>query len=109
MSNAALLTAEEFMAMPSNGHAYELVKGELRETMPGGGFHGRIHLEIGGLLREHVRPRNLGVLMGAETGFRISRDPDTVRAPDLAFMTRERWEAQKNPDGFLEGAPDLAV
>lgn len=51
----------------------------------------------------------LGEVFAAETGFRISRMPDTIRAPDFAFLRGERWESLERRDGYIEGAPDLAV
>jgi Uma2 family endonuclease len=60
-------------------------------------------------LGEYVRTHRLGHVCGAETGFRIARTPDTVRAPDVAFIRRERQGATPSSDGFFEGAPDLAV
>jgi Uma2 family endonuclease len=56
-----------------------------------------------------VEEHGLGEVMAAETGFRISRDPETVRAPDVAFVTRERFATIEDDTGFLPLAPDLAV
>jgi Uma2 family endonuclease len=56
-----------------------------------------------------VRANELGRVFGAETGFRIARDPDTVRAPDLAFVSHSRLPAGRSPDGYLDLAPDLVV
>ncbi|MCS6911512.1 MAG: Uma2 family endonuclease, partial [Anaerolineales bacterium] len=59
-------------------------------------------------LAAFVESRNLGVVTLAETGFQLSRDPDTVRAPDVAFIRSERWP-KKPPKGYLTFAPDLVV
>lgn len=56
-----------------------------------------------------VRQHNLGRVTAAETGFVLARDPDTVRAPDAAFVTSERVTQQQRREGFFEGAPELAV
>jgi Uma2 family endonuclease len=48
------------------------------------------------------------VLTG-EPGFRLRTNPDTVRAPDVAFVRRERVPARGTQRGYFEGAPDLAV
>ena len=61
------------------------------------------------LLLSHIRQRELGFVFGAETGFIISRDPDTVRAPDAAFVAAKRLPGGVATSGFLEMAPDLAV
>ena len=60
-------------------------------------------------LGHHVKARGLGVMCGAETGFVLERDPDTVLAPDVAFVRRERIPASGLPATFWEGPPELAV
>lgn len=109
MATTTLFTAEDLLAMPANGHSYELIQGELHEMTPGGGFHGYLHSEIASEIRAFVKAHGLGRVVGAETGFLISQNPDTVRAPDAAFVTHAMWDAQVKPEGFLEGAPALAV
>ena len=52
---------------------------------------------------------NVGEVFGAETGFWIGRDPDTVRAPDVAFIARENLPEKDPAEAFWPGAPDLAV
>ena len=76
---------------------------------PAGSRHGRIELRIGSLLEQVVRRDRLGATFGAETGFVLSRNPDTVRAPDAAFVATARLPAGELPDGYFPGAPDLAV
>lgn len=75
---------------------------------PAGSEHGMIVAEIAGILRDFVKPRTLGVILGAETGFRVSNNPDTVLAPDVAFIQTARI-GDGLPKGFFPGAPDLAV
>jgi Uma2 family endonuclease len=104
-----LITADELFAMPDDGFRYELVKGELRRMPPAGSEHGAISMNIALVVAQFVKAHNLGVVFGAETGFRIASDPDTVRAPDLAFVRRERIPEGGLPRGFWPGAPDLAV
>ena len=84
----------------------ELVDGQVRATAPTGFEHGQVALAIGALVREHVRSRGLGVVVAAETGFRLGRDPDTVRAPDAAFVAADRLERLS---GYLDLAPDPVV
>jgi Uma2 family endonuclease len=104
-----LTTAEELLAMPDDGYRYELIKGELRRMSPAGGPHGRSAMRVGWRLAEYVEANNLGVVFAAETGFRLTSDPDTVRAPDAAFVSRQRIEQIGMPRGYWPGAPDLAV
>ncbi len=75
---------------------------------PAGFRHGRIACAVAALLREFVERHQLGVVTGAETGFFLTRDPDTVRAPDVAFVSADRIP-ETEPVGFFPGAPDLAV
>ena len=75
---------------------------------PAGAEHGEIAIRLGAIVFNHVHARRLGKVCAAETGFVISRDPDTVRAPDVAFVKADRLPA-RTPRGFFEGPPDLAV
>jgi len=88
---------------------HELVRGELREMSPAGNEHGYLAMKVGRLLGNHVEDNKLGRVYAAKTGFKIASDPDTVRAPDAAFVSRERVEKVGRVAGFWPGAPDLAV
>src|SRR3977135_2141240 len=82
--------ADELLEMPDDGHRYELVKGELRMAPPPGWEHGEIAMKLAGPLYQHGKNNNRGVVFAAETGFKLESTPDTVRAPDVAFMRIER-------------------
>lgn len=103
------ITAEELLALPDDGKRRELVRGELRELTPAGSEHGYLALRIASRLERFVDENNLGRTYTAETGFKVATDPDTVRAPDAAFVSRERVEAAGRIAGYFPGAPDLAV
>ncbi|HEV2146851.1 MAG TPA: Uma2 family endonuclease [Longimicrobiaceae bacterium] len=103
------VTADELLRMPDDGLRRELVRGELREMTPAGYRHGSVAMRIGSHLHVHVEANDLGVAFAAETGFRLESAPDTVRAPDAAFVRKERVDATDDPEGFWPGAPDLAV
>jgi Uma2 family endonuclease len=103
------MTADELLAMPDDGYRYELVKGELIRMAPAGSEHGEVAMDLAGPLHQYVKKHNLGTVYAAETGFRLESDPDTVRAPDIAFISRERVKQTGRPKGFWPGAPDLAV
>lgn len=103
------VTAEELLRKPDDGFRYELVRGELRKMAPAGSEHGYVALKLGRLLGNHVESNKLGRVYAAETGFRISSNPDTVRAPDAAFVSRERVEKAGRVEGYWPGAPDLAT
>ncbi len=101
--------AEELLHMPDDGFRYELVRGELRRMNPAGNVHGRIVVRITWRLAQHVEENRLGTVYAAETGFKLATDPDTVRAPDVAFVSRARVEAIGEIEGFWPEAPELAV
>lgn len=81
----------------------------ITNSIPSGFQHGRMIMNIATPLDQHVRAQGLGVVCAAETGFLLTRKPDTVRAADVAFVRRERIEAQRESEGYWQGAPDLAV
>jgi Uma2 family endonuclease len=95
--------------MPDGDFRYELIKGELRKMAPAGNEHGRLTVNFTWRLAEYVTKNQLGVVYAAETGFLLSSNPDTVRAPDVAFISRTRIEAIGKVKGFWPGAPDLVV
>jgi len=107
MSTVQPITAEELLTARRD-KLCELVRGELVMTTPAGFRRGRIACTVAGLLRAFVVSHDLGVVTGAETGFHIASDPDTVRAPDVAFVSHRRMP-EREPIGFFPGAPDLAV
>src|SRR5215203_6228113 len=102
-------TADELYRMADDGLRYELVRGELRQMAPAGNEHGEITVRITWRLAQHVETHRLGVVFAAETGFRIGTDPDTVRAPAVAFVTRARIEQVGRVEGYWPGVPDLVV
>ena len=103
-----LMTADELLRMPRDGFRYELVKGELKQMPPAGFEHGVTIVDVCTPLDNFVREHVLGVVTGAETGFQIESDPDTVRAPDVAFVSAARLPRER-VRGYFPGAPDLAV
>jgi Uma2 family endonuclease len=103
------VTAEDLLRMPDDGLRRELVRGEVRTMAPAGSVHGRIAMNLGWSLAHHVRTNGLGVVYAAETGFKLSSNPDTVRAPDVAFVSRERVDEVGEVEGYWPAAPDLAV
>lgn len=103
------VTADELPHMPDDGFRCELVRGELRRMTPAGSEHGRIAMNFGAELRNHACANNLCFVYATGTGFRLSSEPDTVRAPDVSFVSRERAEEVGEVEGYWSGPPDLAV
>ena len=104
-----LMTADELWRLPADGQRHELVAGELRTMAPSGSEHGWIVVRVTIPLGQHVEAHKLGLVYGAETGFLLARQPDTVRAADVAFVRRDRVLAAGDVKGYWPGAPDLAV
>lgn len=75
---------------------------------PTGYTHGITEMNIADELRRFVRKHSLGTVMVGEVGIYIRRDPDTVRAADVLYISRERLAAVRS-DSFLDTAPELIV
>ena len=106
-----IATADDLLAAGDIGRC-ELVRGELLMMSPAGFEHGvitqRIAAFLYGYVSGYVSGRRLGVVTAAETGFVLARSPDTVRAPDVAFVAESRLPHGRTV-GYFEGAPDLAI
>jgi len=103
-----LITGEELLAMGDIGPS-ELIDGRIVMMSPTGGEHGFIELfTLGSELAVFVRRRKLGWVLGGEVGIYIRRNPDRIRAADIAFFSKERLP-HKPRKGFMEVAPELAV
>lgn len=102
------MTAEEFWSLPGDGKWRSLVRGEVVEELPPGGSHGLVALEVSVRLREWSR-NGAGGAVGVESGFVLSRDPATVRGPDIFYVGPERMPGAGVPEAFWDMAPDLAV
>ena len=103
-----LLTGDELLRMPWLNPC-ELVGGRVIRMTPTNPTHGRIELNVAAALRSFVRSQNLGIVMVGEVGVFTGRDPDTVRAPDVLFLSHERDAARTRRHGFLDVAPELVV
>jgi len=104
-----LVTAEDLQRLPSHNSRHRLIKGELRTMPPAGGEHGSAAMHLAASLYQAVSAHNLGRVYAAETGFLLATDPDTVLAPDAAFIQQARAAQLGNVTGFLPVAPDLAI
>ncbi len=101
------VTGEELAAMGDMGPS-ELIEGEIIYMPPTGDEHGIFEFNIGGEIRAFVRKHKLGYVSGGEVGIYIRRNPDTVRAADVAFISNERY-AKRGMSVYLDVAPDLIV
>jgi Uma2 family endonuclease len=103
-----ITTAEQLLAAPDDLGPCELVRGELIMMTPAGFRHGDVEVKLIVILGNWNRARNAGRILSGDTGFILERDPDTVRAPDVAFVRKDRVP-EVLPQGFFPGPPDLAV
>ncbi|MEP7347002.1 MAG: Uma2 family endonuclease, partial [Gemmatimonadaceae bacterium] len=108
MSPTAAMTAEELLHLNLPNKRTELVRGALVVREPAGYRHGDVAMRLAAAVAPFVYAHELGRVFAAETGFTLARNPDTVRAPDVAFISRDRLP-DPAPRGFAEMAPDLAV
>ena len=104
---ARSVTAEELFQYPDSKY-YELVRGMPRVCEPPGGVHGMIAGSFAAHLRNHVERLKLGTVL-VEAGYVLQRAPDTVRGPDVSFVSLARLPPDRIPEQFIPGAPDLAV
>lgn len=113
MVEPALLTAEDLMALPDGAWRYQLIRGRLVRMSPTSFEHSDVCGTLYVALRNFVDGRGLGRVSLPETGYLVSHpgEPDTVLAPDLAFVAASRAPARGSADwkGFPRLAPDLVV
>src|SRR5688500_2671657 len=103
-----LMTADELLRLKIPDKSTELVRGRLIVREPPSTYHGRVQSTLNVLLGGFVHAHRLGAVFGQDTGFKIASDPDTVRAPDLAFVIRQR-AALIPPRGYAALSPDLVA
>ena len=107
-STTGLMTADELFRLGDTVRG-ELIRGVFCEMMSAGVEHGEIVMNLGGELRNFIRPRRLGRLIGSDAGVWLEREPDTVREPDIAFASAEKAPLGPRITGYLEVIPDLVV
>lgn len=107
-TSTALMTAEDLIQLPRDGFRYELINGELEKMPPPGSPHGRIAFQLLVYLGPFIVQHGLGQGF-TEIGFKLTSNPDTVLAPDFAFLTSESFARGRDTEGYWLGPPDLAV
>ena len=104
------LTAADLLAVSKDSsRRYELIAGNLRTLPLAATDHSAIALTIGATIHLFAEDHSSGSAFGAGAGFLLTRNPDTVRAPDAAFVSQARLPESGVPAGYFPGAPDLAV
>lgn len=104
------MTAEEFSDRDErdDGCKEELVGGVIELAPPPGDTHGEIQINVAETLRQFVRTNRLGKVLG-ESGYRLKRDPDQVRGPDVSFISGARRASLERVGAYVDGAPELAI
>src|SRR5258708_1924002 len=102
-----LVTGEELFAMGDIGRC-ELVEGRIVNISPTGGEHGDLENNVAHYLTIFVKPQKMGRVRSGEVGIYTHRNPDTVRAADVLYISNERLANLKSRS-FMDVAPELIV
>lgn len=102
-----LLTVEEFAKLPNDGKRYELVAGVLVDVCRPKPIHGKTQALLTMYITMFVVQNKLGMVT-TEAGYITHRQPDSLRGPDEAFISKSRLGAHDLND-YIPIAPDLAV
>ena len=105
----ALLTAADLMRLYSEGVRGELIRGVLHQTVASGLEHGQIVVNLAFLVGVVVKAGRLGWWFGSDSGVQLEWGPDTVREPDLGFISAARLPLDVRVPGYAEIVPDLVV
>lgn len=105
-----LYTAADLLSISADtSHRLELRKGKLTTMSPAGSKHGLLAMRLGAQIQLFSDERRIGITFAAETGFLLEENPDTVLAPDVAFVGKEQLSGDGLPGGYFPGTPELAV
>jgi Uma2 family endonuclease len=104
----ALITGDELLARGDTGPC-ELIEGRIVYMSPTADEHGGYESNFDEYLKAFVRRHKLGKIRVGEVGIYTHRNPDTIRAADVAFISNEQYAKRKKKGGFLDVAPELVV
>ena len=100
----------DLQALAGDENSFELVRGDLLMMAPASPVQGRFASRLNAALLVFVEEHDLGEVYTAEPGFLLQPDPEpTVRAPDVAFLRKDRIPPANEQEGFWPLAPDLVV
>lgn len=109
MATTKLLTIEDLADLDDTPGRFDLIRGELIEMSPAGFRHGILGMRIARKIADFGEEHDLGEVPTSETGFILSRNPDVLLCPDVAFVRFDRLPPVEGQEGILELAPDLVV
>ena len=104
-----LLTADDLLELYSRGVKGELIRGVFCETVSAGIEHGEIASNFIIGIGAFVKNERLGRVFGSDSGVRLESNPDTVREPDVGYISFERLTSETRITGYLEAPPELVV
>lgn len=104
---AQLLTAEEYARLPEDGRRTELVRGEVLEMNVPVPRHGEVCVNLAAALKRFLKANPLGRVASNDSGFLTERNPDSVRGPDLLFISHTRYPGKTLPTNYLATAPEI--
>jgi Uma2 family endonuclease len=102
-----LITADEFGRMEDNGRPSELVRGRIVQMNVPAARHGFLCFQISHALGRYLDANKVGRVFCNDAGVVTERDPDSVRGPDVCFVSYERLPRGELPDGYLTVIPEL--
>lgn len=108
-TEAKLLTADDLLKLHDDGVRGELIRGVFCKNVSAGVDHGKYVINLAVALGGFIKSRRLGSLMGSDSGVMLENDPDTIREPDLAFISSKRLPLGSSVPGYSEVVPDLVV
>ena len=107
-TTTGLMTADELFRLGDDVRG-ELIRGVFCEMSPPGTEHTEVAANLTYELKAFIKPRRLGRLSVGDLGVWLERDPDTVRAPDIAFTLAERNPLGVRITGYAEVVPDFVI
>lgn len=106
---ATRMTFEEAARLDPDEQPGELVDGEWISMTRSTWRHGEVVTTIAFLLKLYAREHPGWSVSTADPGVKLGRAPDRLRGPDVGMVRAERVPTGKGAEGWLEGAPDVAV
>ncbi len=108
MATTRHFTIRELEQSPPEGE-WEVIDGELIRVNPTSLRAAMTSLTIGSIIREFAIKHDLGIVTGADGGYILFADRETLLAPDVGFISKHRIPADADQGQFPRLAPDLAV
>jgi Uma2 family endonuclease len=103
------MTFERASRLDPDAHAGEIDAGRWVPVTKNTWSHGEVLLSVGLLLRRYAKDHPGWSVSAGDPGTKLLHNPDVLRGPDVGVVRSERKPSGEGAEGWLEGAPDLAV